>query len=113
MKLDFSDVKEVKLIPEGDQLLKIIGAKEVKSSNGTEMLVLDMEDAEGGFTRDNICLEGPGAFRAQQFIKAAGIEAEDFEGMEPSDLVGMEINAEIKHEEYNGETRSKVNKYKA
>lgn len=113
MKLDFSDVKETKLVAEGEQSLTIIGTKEARSANGTAMLVVDMNDAEGGFVRDNICLEGPGAFRAQQFIKALGMSEEDFAAMEASDLIGMNPTAVIEHEEYNGEERAKVKKYVA
>lgn len=111
MKLDFSDVKETKLVAEGEQSLTIIGAKEARSANGTAMLVVDMNNEEGGFVRDNICLEGPGAFRAQQFIKAVGLSEDDFASMEASDLIGMNPTALIEHEEYNGEERAKVKKY--
>lgn len=111
MKLDFSECKDTKLIPEGENELTIIGAKESKSQNGTSMLVVDLNDAEGGFTRDNICLEGPGAFRAQQFIKALGLSEDDFGNMEASDLIGSSLKAEIFHEDYNGELRAKVKKY--
>lgn len=113
MKLDFSDVKETKLVEEGEQLLTIIGAKEARSANGTAMLVLDMKDANDGFVRDNVCLEGPGAFRAQQLIKALGMSEEDFANMEASDLIGSEVTANIEHEDYNGEERAKVKKYVA
>ena len=113
MKLDFSDVKETKLVEEGEQSLTIIGAKEARYANGTAMLVVDMNDTEGGFVRDNICLEGPGAFRAQQFIKALGMSEDDFVAMEASDLIGMNPTAIIVHEEYNGEERAKVKKYVA
>lgn len=113
MKLDFSDVKETKLVAEGEQSLTIIGAKEARSANGTAMLVVDANDTEGGFMRDNICLEGPGAFRAQQFIKALGMSEEDFSAMEASDLIGMSVTGFVEHEEYNGEQRAKVKKYVA
>lgn len=113
MKLDFSDVKETKLVAEGEQSLTIIGAKEARSANGTAMLVIDMNNEEGGFVRDNICLEGPGAFRAQQFIKALDIPEDVFVSMEASDLIGMNPKAIIEHEEYNGEERAKVKKYVA
>ena len=111
--LDFSDVKETKLVAEGEQSLTIIGAKEARSANGTAMLVIDMNNEEGGFVRDNICLEGPGAFRAQQFIKALDIPEDVFASMEASDLIGMNPKAIIEHEEYNGEERAKVKKYVA
>ena len=84
MKLDFSDVKETKLVEEGEQELTIIGAKEARSANGTAMLVLDMNDAEGGFV-----------------------------GLQATDLSGNTVNCKIEHEEYNEETRAKVKKYLA
>ena len=73
MKLDFSEVKENKNAAEGKQLLTIFGAKEKRSQNGTNMLVLDMKDDQEGFVRDNVCLEGAGAFRAKQLFKALEI----------------------------------------
>lgn len=113
MKLDFSDVKQNVLVEEGKQKFSIIGAKETKSANGTAMLVVDLKTFEDGFVRDNICLEGPGAFRMQQFLKAVGISEEDAMGMEAPDFIGLEFEAEIAHEEYNNETRAKVKKYVA
>ena len=111
MKLDFSEVKDNKNAMEGEQVLTIFGAKEQKSANGTNMLVLDMKDADEGFVRDNVCLEGPGAFKAQMLFKALGLSTEDVEGMEASDFIGMTVNAEIILEEYNGQERAKVKKY--
>lgn len=111
MKLDFSEVKETKLVPEGEAELTIKRAEEKCSQNGTNMLVLDMEDAEGGYVRDNVCLEGPGAFRAEQLFDALGIENEQAAEMQAADLIGMTVTAKIEIEEYNGEDRSKVKKY--
>ena len=59
---------------EGRHTLTIVKAEEKKSKNGTNMLVLDMHDEEEGYVRDQVCLEGPGAFRAKQFFAAAGVE---------------------------------------
>lgn len=113
MKLDFSEVSELesKLIEEGEHDLTIKAAKEKKSQNGTMMLVLDMVDEEEGFTRDNVCLEGPGAFKAKQLCGALGLDEEEFAGMDASDLVGMTVRADIIVEEYEGKEYSKVKKY--
>ena len=113
MKLDFSEVTELesKLIEEGEAELTIKAAKEKKSQNGTNMLVLDMVTEDGGFTRDNVCLEGAGAFKAKQLCKALGLSEEDFQGMDASDLVGMTLTAEIINEDFEGNTYSKVKKY--
>lgn len=112
MKLDFSELKENVLIEEGEHELTIVAAKEAKSQNGTPMLVVDFHEVETeGFTRDNICLAGPGAFKAKQFMKALGLEEEEFASMDAADLVGLNINADITNEEYEGEVRAKVKKY--
>ena len=113
MKLDFSEVTELesKLIEEGEHELTIKAAKEKKSSNGTMMLVLDFVDAEEGFTRDNVCLEGPGAFKAKQLCEALGLDQEQFAAMDASDLVGMTVLADIVVEEYEGKDYSKIKKY--
>lgn len=113
MKLDFSEVKELesKQAAEGEQELTINKAVLKKSANGDMMLVLDMKDAEEGFTRDNVMLEGAGAFKAQQLIAALGISEEEFTNMEPTDLVGLTLVAEIIKEEYEGKSYSKVKKY--
>jgi hypothetical protein len=113
MKLDFSEVTELesKLIEEGEHDLTIKAAKEKKSANGNNMLVLDMVTEDGGFTRDNVCLEGPGAFKAKQLCKALGLSEEDFQGMDASDLIGMMLTADIINEDFEGTTYSKVKKY--
>lgn len=113
MKLDFSEVKENKNAMEGEQELTIIGAVEKKSQNGTNMLVLDMKDVEEGFVRDNVCLEGSGAFKAQQLFDALGIDVETASGMEAADFIGMTVTAKVVLEEYEGETRAKIKKYVA
>ena len=115
MKLDFSEVTELesKLIEEGEHVLTIKAAKEQKSKNGTNMLVVDLVSEDEGFTRDNICLEGPGAFKAKQFAEALGLDEEAFASMDASDLVGMTVTAKIEVEEYEGKDYSKVKKYVA
>lgn len=113
MKLDFSELKENAIMKEGEHDLVIKSAKECKSSNGTNMLKLGFEDEDGAFAMDNICLEGPGAFKAKQFFKALGLDDDQVEGMEPSDLVGMQVHAVTSVEEYNGEDRARILKYTA
>lgn len=114
MKLDFSELKESVMVEEGVNTFIIKGAKVAKSQNGTNMLVLDMTETEaGGFIRDNVCLEGPGAFRAQQLIKALGLSEDDFVAMEAADLIGMNVSAEVVHEEYEGTERARIKKYVA
>lgn len=113
MKLDFSEVKELenKLVEEGEQDLTIKGAKEVKSKNGTNMLQIDCEDAEGGFLRDNICLTGAGAFRAQQFFGALGITEEEAVALDASELIGQTFTAVVEWEDYEGKQYAKIKKY--
>ena len=112
MKLDFSETKDNKIAEESDKAdLTITAAKEAKSQNGVAMLVLDMKDADGGFVRDNICLEGAGAFKAKNLIKALGMDEETFAGTEPADLVGTQVTAKIEVEDYEGEPRARVKKY--
>lgn len=111
MRLNFDDVKESKPLEAGRTELTIKKAEEKRSQNGTNMLVLDMEDETGGFVRDHVCLEGAGAFRAQQLMKALGLTQEDFAAMDATELQGLTVEVEITNEEYEGELRSKVKKY--
>lgn len=113
MRLNFDDVKETKAPEAGRCELTIKNAEEKKSQNGTNMLVLDMEDATGGFVRDHVCLEGAGAFRAKNFMKAIGVTEEDFMAMDATELVGLTVEVELINEEYEGELRAKVKKYYA
>lgn len=110
MKLDFSEIGN-NVMPEGENLVTIFGAKETISKNGSSMLVLDMKNADGAFVRDYVVLAGAGAFRARQLFKALDIDEDTAEQMEASDLIGREVNVEIEMEEYNGEDRSRVKKY--
>ena len=110
MKLDFSEIGN-NVMPEGENLVTIFGAKETVSKNGSPMLVLDMKNADGAFVRDYVVLAGAGAFRAQQLFKALDIDEDTAEQMEASELIGREVNVEIEMEEYNVEDRSKVKKY--
>lgn len=113
MKLDFSEVAELenKQASVGEHEMTIRSASEKTSKNGTRMLVVDMNDEDGGFTRDQLCLEGPGAFRMKQFLEALGISEEDAANMEAADFAGLTVNAEIVIEQYEGRDYSKVKKY--
>ena len=111
MRLDFSEVKETKNMAEGTQEVTIVGAKEKVSANGTNMLNLVFKDAEESVVSDNVCLEGPGAFKARQFFKAVGVSEEEAAGMEASEFIGMTLTIEVVTEEYNNELRAKVKKY--
>ena len=111
MRLDFSEIKENVPFEEGEHVVDIIGAKEDTSKNGTHMLVIDMKDVNGSFVRDNLCLEGAGAFKARQFFKALSLQEDEVAEMEASDLIGMSVGIEIVLEDFEGTTRSKVKKY--
>ena len=111
MRLDFSEVKESKNATEGIHEMTIFKAIEKKSTNGTQMLVLDMKDEEEGYCRDHVCLEGPAAFRAKQLFEALGIDDDQAAAMEAADLIGMSVEADIVIEPYEGEDRAKVKKY--
>ena len=113
MKIDFSEVTELeaKSAEEGIQTLTIVKVKEEVSSNGTNMLVLDMKDEQEGFVRDRVCTEGKGAFRLRQLLKALGISEEDAEAMSPTDFIGLSVTADIVIEPYEGKDFAKVSKY--
>lgn len=113
MKLDFSEVSELesKQASEGIHELMIKNAQEKVSKNGTPMLVVDFNDEEGGFTRDNLCLAGPGAFKTKSFLAALGITEEDAANMVASEFVGLNVTAEIVTEDYEEKSFSKVKKY--
>lgn len=113
MKLDFSEVTELenKQAAIGEHTMVIKAASTKVSKNSTNMLVVDMNDEDGGFVRDQLCLEGPGAFRMKQFLEALGISEEDATNMEAGDFVGLSVQAEIIIEPYEGKDYSKVKKY--
>ncbi len=113
MRLDFSEIRELenKQAEEGIQDLTVFGAKLTKSKNGNNMLVLDMKDANEGFVRDHLLLEGAGAFKMKQFMGALNLSEEDVEAMEPTDFIGMVVSAEVILEDYEGTDFSKIKKY--
>lgn len=111
MKLDFSDIKETKICTEGEHSLTIVKAEEKKSQNGLPMLVLDLNDEEGGYVRDNVMLQGPGAFKAQQLFDALGIDPDTAKEMDAKELQGLVVEAKTAVEEYEGTPRAKVSKY--
>lgn len=113
MRLDFSEVKEAVPAEEGTRVFTIVAAEEKLSKNGTNMLKITLKDDAEGLVSDNVCLEGPGAFKAKQFAKALNLDEETFAAMEASELVGLPVTVEIVKEEYEGELRSKVKKYLA
>lgn len=111
MRFDFSETKDSVISTEGEHTLTIVKAEEKKSQNGTLMIVLDMTDEEGGYVRDNVCIEGPGAFRAKMLFSALEIDLETAAGMEAAELIGLEVGAQIGIEPYDGKDFAKVKKY--
>ncbi len=112
MRLDFSEIKETKNCETGIQDLTIVSAEEKTSKNGVNMLVLVLKNEEDeSVVTDNICLEGKGAFKAQQLCKALGITTDDLSAMQAAELKGLVVNVEVIHEEYEGVDRAKIKKY--
>ena len=103
------------LIPVGDYDAMIDDAEEKISSNGNDMLVLDllvkMPDGKQRKLRDWVVLP-MFMWKFQHLCEAAGLEDKYNAGnVDQSDFCGRNLRVRVYHEEFNDEMKAKVKDY--
>jgi hypothetical protein len=120
ISVDFSEAVELTLVPKGKYSVVVSSAEAKDASTGTRMLVLTLEVTDGEHKgvklMDNLMLEGKGADRTKQALKAllGDTPAEDFD---TDDLIGAVAEVFITHRVWeesdggDGEERARITKY--
>lgn len=113
LNLDFSNVPSREPLDEGIYSLTIAKAEETTSSTGNPMLKLefDVNDVDGNRKLwDNYVLIDKCMWKVKELFTALGIDTSEIVKMDASELTGLQVNAKVIQEEYNGDTVNRIKK---
>lgn len=113
LNLDFSSVPSREPLEEGVYSLTIAKVEETTSSTGNPMLKVEynVNDVEGNRKLwDNYVLIDKCLWKIKELFDALGIDTANVVEMDVTELVGLQVNAKIIQETYNGEIVNRVKK---
>lgn len=113
LNLDFSSVPSREPLEEGVYSLTIAKVEETTSSTGNPMLKIeyDVNGVEGSRKLwDNYVLIDKCLWKVKELFQALGIDTSAIVEMDVTELVGMQVNAKIIQETYNGDIQNRVKK---
>lgn len=120
MKLDFTGVENFLRASEGEHVCRVAAADVKQSQGGNDMIVVQFEvtkgDDKGARVFENYPLIDTALWKLKGFLQAIGMKADGKVQLDLDKLVGKVCIVSVKHEEYEGKTRAKVdyvNKYSA
>lgn len=116
LNLDFSSVPSREPLTEGVYKLQIAKVEEKTSSTGNPMLAIeyDVLGVEGNRKLwDNYVLIDKCLWKLKELFDALGIDTASVVEMDVSELVGLEVNAKVIQEEYQGDIVNRVKKIMA
>ena len=113
LNLDFSSVPSREPLEEGIYNLTIAKVEEANSSTGNPMLKVeyDVNGVEGNRKLwDNYVLIDKCMWKLKELFDALGIDTSAIVEMDVTELVGMQVNAKVIQETYNGDIVNRVKK---
>lgn len=113
MNLDFSNVPSREPLEEGIYTLTIAKVEETTAkSSGNPMLAVeyDVMGCEGRKLFDNFVLTDKALWKLKELLDALGMDTSVMVELDPNELVGLQVQAKVVQEEYNGETVNRVKK---
>ena len=113
LNLDFSSVPSREHLEEGIYSLTISKVEETTSSTGNPMLKVeyDVNGVDGNRKLwDNYVLIDKCLWKVQELFNALGIDTSTVVEMDVTELVGLQVNAKVIQEEYNGDTVNRIKK---
>ena len=113
LNLDFSSIPSRAPLDEGVYNLRIAKVEETTSSTGNPMLKVeyDVLGVEGNRKLwDNYVLIDKCMWKLKELFDALGIDTSEIVEMDVTELVGMQVNAKVIQETYNGDIVNRVKK---
>ncbi len=113
LNLDFSSVPSREPLAEGVYTLQIAKVEETTSSTGNPMLKVeyDVMGVEGGRKLwDNFVLIDKALWKLKELFDALGIDTSSIVEMDVQELVGLEVQAKVVQDTYNGDIVNRVKK---
>lgn len=111
--------KEFERPPIGDYYFEVCGFEKAVSSKGNKMAVIEVKLLDGdqaGFKmKDNLVLTSNMEWKLAQFFECLGLKnkGEQLQKMPWDMVLGSQGRLKLKHEDYEGKTYCKVDKYLA
>ena len=113
LNLDFSSVPSREPLEEGVYHLQIAKVEETTSSTGNPMLKVEYNVLEVEGNRklwDNYVLIDKCLWKVKELFDALGIDTSELVEMDVTELVGLEVQAKVIQETYNGDVMNRVKK---
>ena len=113
INLDFSSVPSREPLEEGVYHLQIAKVEETNSSTGNPMLKVEYDVLGVNGNRklwDNYVLIDKCLWKVKELFDALGIDTSALVEMDVNELVGMEVQAKVIQETYNGDIMNRVKK---
>ena len=110
LNLDFSSVPSREPLEEGIYSLTISKVEETTSSTGNPMLKVEYDVDGNRKLWDNYVLIDKCMWKIKELFDALGIDTSEVVEMDVTELVGLQVNAKVIQEEYNGDTVNRVKK---
>lgn len=114
MNLDFSNVPSREPLEEGIYTLSIAKVEEkTAKSSGNPMLSIEYDVVGVDGNRklfDNYVLTDAAMWKLKELLDALGIDTSTLVSLDPQELIGLQVQAKIVQDEYNGETVNRVKK---
>lgn len=113
INLDFSSVPSREPLEEGVYHLQIAKVEETNSSTGNPMLKVEYNVLGVDGNRklwDNYVLIDKCLWKVKELFDALGIDTSNLVEMDVNELVGLEVQAKVIQETYNGDIMNRVKK---
>lgn len=113
LNLDFSSVPSREPLEEGVYHLQIAKVEETNSSTGNPMLKVEYNVLEVEGNRklwDNYVLIDKCLWKVKELFDALGIDTSELVEMDVTELVGLEVQAKVIQETYNGDIMNRIKK---
>ena len=113
LNLDFSSVPSREPLEEGVYHLQIAKVEETTSSTGNPMLKIEFNvlGVEGNRKLwDNYVLIDKCLWKVKELFDALGIDTSELVEMDVTEMVGLEVQAKVIQETYNGDIMNRIKK---
>ena len=116
LKVDMTGVEAFSKASEGRHVVKIHSIEEKTSQGGNDMLVCCFEvtrgEDKGARVYENYPLVDTALWKLKAMLQAVGMKADGKISLDLDKLEGKVLVIEVKHEEYNGQTRARIQEYR-
>lgn len=116
MKLDFTGVESFQKASEGEHVCKIASADVKQSQGGNDMIVVAYEvikgEDKGARVFENYPLVDTALWKLKGMLQVLGMKADGKVQLDLDKLIGRTLIVVVKHEEYDGKTRARVDDLK-